>query len=181
MRTLPRRRRWGAASPTSTEMKDDLPVPFRPTRPTFSPAPTTKEASSSRVRSPISMVRADPTITGHCTGENTWSIHSANARSGTQVVDADRRLHGGLHAVARHHRRQRGAARHPARAALELLGPPVGGRRLLADPGRLPADRGRGGRHLRAANYLRRRPHRLLRRLVRRRAVHHAVYAPTRA
>jgi hypothetical protein len=33
------------ASPTSTEMKVDLPVPLRPTRPTFSPAPTTNEAS----------------------------------------------------------------------------------------------------------------------------------------
>ena len=51
-------------------MKDDFPVPFRPTRPTFSPAPTTKEASESRVRSPISMVSPDPTITTHCTREN---------------------------------------------------------------------------------------------------------------
>ena len=37
-------------------------MPLRPTRPTFSPAPTTKEASRSRVRSPISMVREEPTI-----------------------------------------------------------------------------------------------------------------------
>src|SRR3974390_478472 len=49
-------------------MKDDLPVPLRPTRPTFSPSPTTNEASPSSVRSPISSVRADPTITAHCTG-----------------------------------------------------------------------------------------------------------------
>ena len=124
-------------------MKDDFPVPLRPTRPTFSPAPTTKEASESRVRSPISMVRADPTITTHCTSGNTCSIHSANARSRPQVVDPDRRLHGDLHAPARHHGRERGAARHPAVAALELLRPAVGRRRLLADAGRLPADRRR--------------------------------------
>ena len=62
-RTLPWWRSWGEVSPTSTEMKDDLPVPLRPTRPTFSPAPTTKEASERRVRSPISMVSPDPTIT----------------------------------------------------------------------------------------------------------------------
>src|ERR1700679_1773382 len=104
-------------------MKDDFPVPFPPTRPTFSPAPTTKEASARRVRSPISMVRADPTITTHCTRENTWSIHSPNARNGPQVVDPDRRLHGDLHAPAGHHGRERGAARHPAVAARELLGP----------------------------------------------------------
>ena len=46
----------------TTEMKVDLPVPLRPTRATFSPAPTTNEASRSRVRSPISMVREEPTI-----------------------------------------------------------------------------------------------------------------------
>src|ERR1700678_1212154 len=45
-----------------TEMNVDLPVPLRPTRPTFSPAPTTNEASLRRVRSPISIVREEPTI-----------------------------------------------------------------------------------------------------------------------
>src|SRR3984957_10585449 len=115
-------------------MKDDFPVPFRPTRPTFSPAPTTKEASVSRVRSPISMVRADPPITPHCTRKNTWSIHSPNASSRPQMVDPDRRLHGDLHAPARHHGRERGTARHSTVTARELLGPAVGRRRLLADP-----------------------------------------------
>src|SRR5580658_5680430 len=134
-RTLPRWRSWGEASPTSTEMKDDFPVPFRPTRPTFSPAPTTNEASASRVRSPISMVRADPTITSHCTRQNTGSIHSADARSRPEMVDPDRRLHGDLHAPSRHHGRERGAARHPVLAARELLGPAVGGGRLFADVG----------------------------------------------
>ena len=161
-RTLPRWRSCGDVSPTSTEMKDDFPVPLRPTRPTFSPAPTTKEASASSVRSPISMVRADPTITPHCTSANTRSIHSANARSRPQVVDPDRRLHGDLHAPARHHGRERGAARHPAVAARELLGPAVGRGRLLADAGRLPADRRRRGRHLRAARGLRGRSGHLL-------------------
>ena len=56
--------RCGPGSSMTTEMKVDLPVPLRPTRPTFSPAPTTNEASRSRVRSPISMVREDPTIMG---------------------------------------------------------------------------------------------------------------------
>ena len=64
--------------PPTTEMNDDFPVPFRPTRPTFSPAPTTKEASDSSVRSPISMVRAGSddhtTLYG---AENSRSIHSA--------------------------------------------------------------------------------------------------------
>ena len=63
------------------------------------------------------------------------------------MVDADRRLHGDLHAPARHHRRERGAARHPAVAPLLLRRPAVGRRRLLAHPGRLPADRRRGRRH----------------------------------
>src|SRR5580704_15807104 len=135
MRTLPRWRSWGEVSPTRTEMKDDFPVPFRPTRPTFSPAPTTKEASLSRVRSPISIVRADPTITPHCTGGNTGSIHSADARSRPQMVDPDRRLHGDLHAPARHHGRECGVARYSAVAARELLGPAVGRRRVFADAG----------------------------------------------
>ena len=165
-RTLPRWRSCGEVSPTSTEMKDDFPVPFRPTRPTFSPAPTTKEASDSRVRSPISMVRADPTITAHCTGQNTRSIHSADARSRPQMVDPDRRLHGDLHAPSRHHGRERGAARHPAVAARQLLGPAVGRRRLLADPGRLPPHGRGGGRHLRPAEDLRHRIGRLLARVV---------------
>ena len=133
-----------------------------PTRPTFSPAPTTKEASERRVRSPISMVRPDPTITTHCTGRNNTWVHSANGCSRPQVVDPDRRLHGDLHAPARHHCRERGAARHPALAQLELLGPAVGRRRLLADLGRLPPDRRCRGRHLRPAQDLRRRPRRLL-------------------
>ncbi len=47
-RTLPRWRSCGVGSPTRIEMKDDLPVPLRPTRPTFSPAPTTKEASDNQ-------------------------------------------------------------------------------------------------------------------------------------
>ena len=60
--TLPVDRTLGPGSSTTTEMKVDLPVPLRPTRATFSPAPTTKEASRSRVRSPISMVSEEPTI-----------------------------------------------------------------------------------------------------------------------
>ena len=55
-------------SPTMIEMKDDFPVPLRPTRPTFSPAPTTKEASDTSIRSPISMVSDEATITPQCTG-----------------------------------------------------------------------------------------------------------------
>ena len=62
-RTLPRCRSCGVGSPTTTEMKDDFPVPLRPTSPTFSPAPTTKEASDTSVRSPISIVSDEPTIT----------------------------------------------------------------------------------------------------------------------
>ena len=174
---MPRWRSCGAVSPTSTEMKDDFPVPLRPTRPTFSPAPTTKEASASRVRSPISMVRADPTITAHCTSENTCSIHSANARTRPQVVDPDRRLHGDLHAPPRHHGRERGAARHPAVAALELLRPAVGRRRLLADAGRLPPHRRRAGRHLRPPGGLRHRAGRLLARLAAVRSLDHAAHA----
>src|SRR5580658_5615373 len=113
-------------------MKEDLPVPFRPTSPTFSPAPTTNEASVSRVRSPISMVRADPTITTHCTSRELGSVQSPNARSRPQMVDTDRRLHRGVHAPARYHRGQRGTARHPAVAALELLRLAVGRRCVLA-------------------------------------------------
>src|SRR5579872_1304103 len=120
-------------------MKDDLPVPLRPTSPTFSPSPTTKDASVRRVRSPISIVRLEPTITSHRTSTNIGSVHSANGRSRSQVVDADRRLHGDVHAPARHHRRERRTARHPALAELELLRPAVGRGRVLADPGSVPA------------------------------------------
>src|ERR1700675_3414038 len=102
MAALPVERTLWPGSSMITEMKDDFPVPLRPTRPTFSPAPTTNEASDSRVRSPISMVRPDPTITPHCTGGNTGSIHSADARSRPQMVDPDRRLHGDLHAPSGH-------------------------------------------------------------------------------
>ena len=80
---------------------------------------------------------------------------------GAQVVDADRRLGGDLHAAARHHRRQRRAARHPALAALELLRPAVGRQRLLADARRVPADRRRARRPLRAAARVRHRARRL--------------------
>src|ERR1035438_2417585 len=62
MRALPVDRTLRPGSEMTTEMNVDFPVPLRPTRPTFSPAPTTKEASRSRVRSPISMVREEPTI-----------------------------------------------------------------------------------------------------------------------
>ena len=110
----------GVGSPTMTEMKDDLPVPFRPTSPTFSPAPTTNEASETSVRSPISMVSDEPTITPQCTGVIRPSIHSADAEPRTQVVDPDRGLYRHLHAAARHHGRQRGPARHPALAAFDL-------------------------------------------------------------
>src|SRR5580658_1053257 len=114
-------------------MNDDFPVPLRPTSPTFSPAPTTKEASDTSVRSPISIVRDEPTITAQCTGANIPSIHSANAEPRPQVVDPDRRLHGDLHAPPGHHRRECGAPEHPELAALDVLGPAVGGRRLLVD------------------------------------------------
>src|SRR5664280_487777 len=62
MAALPVERTLCPGSSMITEMKVDLPVPLRPTSPTFSPAPTTNEASRSRVRSPISMVREEPTI-----------------------------------------------------------------------------------------------------------------------
>ena len=68
MAALPVERTLRPGSSMTTEMKVDLPVPLRPTRPTFSPAPTTKEASRSRVRSPISMVREEPTIMGEGAG-----------------------------------------------------------------------------------------------------------------
>ncbi len=64
MAALPVERTLRPGSLMTTEMKVDLPVPLRPTRPTFSPAPTTNEASRRRVRSPISMVREEPTIMG---------------------------------------------------------------------------------------------------------------------
>ena len=78
------------------------------------------------------------------------------------MVDADRRLHRHVHAPARHHRGERGPARHPAVAALDLQRHPVGGRRLLADAGRLPPHRrGRRG-HVRPARGVRRRARRVL-------------------
>src|ERR1035441_4844193 len=64
MRALPVDRTLRAGSGMATEVNVDFQVTLRPTRPTFSPAPTTKEASRSRVRSPISMVREEPTIMG---------------------------------------------------------------------------------------------------------------------
>src|SRR3984957_11173299 len=164
-RTLPWWRSWREGSPTRTEMKDDFPVPFRPTRHTFSPAPTTNDASERRVRSPISMVSPEPTITTHCTSEKPWSIQSANARTRSQMVDPDRRLHGDLHAPSRHHGRERGAAGHSAVAPRELLGSAVGRGGRLVDAGRLPPHCGRGGRHLRTAQNLRHRPDHLLGRL----------------
>ena len=45
-----------------------------------------------------------------------------------------------VHAAAGHHGRQRRPAGHPARPRRQPLQPAVGRRRLLADPGRLPAD-----------------------------------------
>ncbi len=69
MAALPVERTLRPGSLMTTEMKVDLPVPLRPTRPTFSPAPTTNEASRSRVRSPISMVREEPTIMGRGRGD----------------------------------------------------------------------------------------------------------------
>jgi hypothetical protein len=62
MAALPVERTLRPGSSITTEMNVDLPVPLRPTRPTFSPAPTTNEASCRSVLSPISMVREEPTI-----------------------------------------------------------------------------------------------------------------------
>src|ERR1035441_4427499 len=85
MRALPVDRTLRPGSERTTEMNVDFPVPLRPTRPTFSPAPTTKEASRSRVRSPISMVREEPTIMG---GGGDLATIGAFLRSG--VGDARR-------------------------------------------------------------------------------------------
>src|SRR5664280_2933756 len=79
MRALPVDRTLRPGSSMTTEMNVDFPVPLRPTRPTFSPAPTTNEASRSRVRSPISMVREDPTIMGRGRG---WALRSGVSRRG---------------------------------------------------------------------------------------------------
>ena len=59
-----------------------------------------------------------------------------SASHATQVVDPARRLGGDLHAPARHHRRECGAAVDPPGPRRQLHRPAVGGRRLRADPGR---------------------------------------------
>ena len=60
----------------------------------------------------------------------------------SQVVDADRGLHWCVHAAARHHDRERRAARYPARVLRVVVRPAVGHRRVRADPCGVPADRG---------------------------------------
>ena len=67
-------------------------------------------------------------------------------------------LHGRVHAPARHHDRERRAARHPATAGRDALGPAVGHRRLRAEPGRPAAHRRVAGRPLRPPAALRDRP-----------------------
>ncbi len=101
--------------------------------------------------------------------------------SGAQVVDSDRGLGGDLHAVAGHHGRQRRAAGHPALAALLVLRPAMGRRRLRADARHLPAHRGLGRRPGRAQARVHHWPvrvHDLLRGL---RPVHDAAGAEPRA
>ena len=75
-----------------------------------------------------------------------------------QVVDAGRGLSRHVHAAARHHDRERRPAGHPAGPALQFLGPAVGGGRVRADPGRVPADRGQPGGHVRPPPALPDRP-----------------------
>ena len=133
-RTLPVERTWGAGSPITTEMNDDLPVPFRPTRPAFSPAPTTNEASRTSVRSPISMVREDPTIMARArSGCRGWRARCGGRRGGGAS--------GGTWESGRRHRRSRGGG-------ITLRGrPPWQFRRRRTTPAPRPrgADDGRAG------------------------------------
>src|SRR5580698_7478633 len=57
--TDPATRRWSPESPTITETIDDLPVPLRPTRPTFSLGPILNAPPLTRVRGPISILRSE--------------------------------------------------------------------------------------------------------------------------
>ena len=85
-----------------------------------------------------------------------------------QVVDAPRRVHGGLHAAARHHDRRGRAALDREGAESQLLRAAVGDQRLLADAGCAPAERGGGIGQTRASPRLRARTghlHDVLRRL----------------
>ncbi len=97
------------------------------------------------------------------------------------MVDVDRGLRSDLHAAARHHGRERRAARHPALAALELLRPAVGRQRLLADARRVPAHLRRARRPLRPAPPVHDRPRHLHGLLGRLRAVRLAARAEPRA
>ena len=97
------------------------------------------------------------------------------------MVDVDCRLPGDLHAAPRHHRRQRRAARHPALAALLVLGPAVGDKRLRADARRLSAHLRRGGRSDRTKASVRGGPVRVHRLLGGMRTVHVTAHAEPRA
>ena len=77
------------------------------------------------------------------------------------MVDPHSRLRRDLHAAARHHGRERRAAGHPALAAFELQRPAVGGQRLRADAGRVPAHVGLARRPVRTPAGVHLRPGRL--------------------
>ena len=57
------------------------------------------------------------------------------------MVDPHRGVHGGVHAPARHHDRERRPAGHPARPRRVAVGPAVGDRRVRPDPRGAPAHR----------------------------------------
>src|SRR5919197_818183 len=75
-------------------------------------------------------------------------------RNGSQMVDPARQLHRDLHAAARRDDRERRAAVDRARPQRRLQRPPVGDRRLRADPRELRAGGGVAGRHGRAQGRL---------------------------
>ncbi len=64
-------------------------------------------------------------------------------------MDAGRGVPRHVHAPTGRHDRERCPAGHPAGAACEFLRPAVGGGRVRADAGRVPADRGQPGGHVR--------------------------------
>ena len=122
--------RCGPGSLMTTEMKVDLPVPLRPTSPTFSPAPTTNEASRRRVRSPISMVREEPTIMG---GEGVDRSRRDGSRSGAGASGGVDRPQSPTTAGTR----RRGAGHRPAQRRCRRTEPRrrSAGRRAAPGPG----------------------------------------------
>src|SRR6202795_4432919 len=72
----------------------------------------------------------------HIVAQSKASGAKVRRARGAQMVDLDRGVGGDLHVAARHHRRERRAARHPALTSLLLLRSAVDRQRLLADAGR---------------------------------------------